>query len=92
VNEELVSLAQPVTQTFEGDALRINMADAIYDGRSLILTWTLYHSPFISAIRLVRVFVLWPSHRKEALQAAASTGGDNAKGQKNHQDIAALGG
>ena len=40
-NEELISLAQPILKTFEGDALRVDIADAIFDGRSLVLTWTM---------------------------------------------------
>jgi hypothetical protein len=41
VNEELVALAQPIGQVFEGDALRVEIIDAIYDGQSLTLTWTM---------------------------------------------------
>lgn len=40
-NDTLINLAQPVGKTFEGSALRIDMVDAIFDGRSLIMTWTL---------------------------------------------------
>ena len=39
INKELISLAQPILKTFEGDALRVDIVDAIFDGRSLILTW-----------------------------------------------------
>ena len=40
-NETLLELAQPVTKTFEGAALRMDVVDAIFDGRSLVLTWTM---------------------------------------------------
>ncbi|MDR2505193.1 MAG: hypothetical protein LBD16_03710 [Oscillospiraceae bacterium] len=39
-NETLLSLAQPIAKTFEGDYLALDVADAINDGRSVILTWT----------------------------------------------------
>jgi hypothetical protein len=41
INEELVGLAQPIGEVFEGDALRVEVIDAIYDGQSFTLTWTL---------------------------------------------------
>lgn len=40
-NEALISLAQPVGRVYEGESLRVEVVDAIYDGRSLVLTWTL---------------------------------------------------
>lgn len=40
-NDALISLAQPVGKTFEGSTLRIDMVDAIFDGRSLIMAWTM---------------------------------------------------
>jgi hypothetical protein len=41
VNEALVEMSQPIAQVFEGQSLRVNMIDAICDGRSLVLTWSL---------------------------------------------------
>ena len=41
VNEELVQLAQDVRQTFTGEYLRVTVADALFDGRSLAAAWTL---------------------------------------------------
>ena len=39
VNEQLADLAQPISKVFEGSALRVEVVDAIFDGRSLVLTW-----------------------------------------------------
>ena len=41
INENLAGYVQPVGKTFEGDILKIDMIDAIFDGRSVILAWTL---------------------------------------------------
>ncbi len=40
VNEELVSLITPIGQTFEDDALKVEVIDAVFDGHSLIAAWT----------------------------------------------------
>lgn len=39
-NEEAFDLLQPVGQTFRGDAMEVTIVDALYDGRSLIMGWT----------------------------------------------------
>ncbi len=39
-NEELLQYVQPVGQVYEGNALKIEMIDAIFDGYSLVMTWT----------------------------------------------------
>ena len=41
VNEELLRLAQDVRRTFAGEYLRVTVADALFDGRSLIVAWEL---------------------------------------------------
>lgn len=41
VNEQLASYAQPVEQSFHGEFLSIDMVDAIFDGNTLVLAWTL---------------------------------------------------
>ncbi|MDR0928734.1 MAG: hypothetical protein LBM74_03355 [Oscillospiraceae bacterium] len=41
VNEALVSLVQPIGQVFEGDAVRMELVDAIYDGQFFVMTWAL---------------------------------------------------
>lgn len=40
VNEALVQHAQPVGQVYEGAALRVEVSDAVYDGRSIAAAWT----------------------------------------------------
>ena len=52
-NEDLIGLAQPVFKTFEGDALRINVVDAIFDGRSLVLTWTMQNKQIEGDLYLI---------------------------------------
>lgn len=39
VNEELAGYIQPVGQTFEGDLLKADVIDAIYDGHAVTLAW-----------------------------------------------------
>ena len=39
VNEELLRLAQDVRQTFTGEYLRVTVADALFDGNSLMVAW-----------------------------------------------------
>lgn len=39
VNESLLPIIQTVGETFENDVLKIDVIDAIYDGRSVILSW-----------------------------------------------------
>ena len=53
VNEPLADLAQSISKTFEGSALRIDVVDAIFDSRSLILTWTMQNKQADRDIYLV---------------------------------------
>ncbi len=40
-SESVVSIIQPVGQTFESDTLRVDVIDAAYDGRYVVLAWTI---------------------------------------------------
>lgn len=40
VNEERLALVQPLETSYENDSLRVDMADAIFDGSSVAATWT----------------------------------------------------
>lgn len=39
-NEALIQHAQPVNRVYEGDLIRVEVVDAIYDSRSLVVAWT----------------------------------------------------
>lgn len=41
LNEELAAYAQPVGRAFQSECMDVKLIDAIYDGRSIVLTWTM---------------------------------------------------
>lgn len=40
VNEALVELAQPIGTVFDGEALRVEVTEGLFDGRTVIAAWT----------------------------------------------------